>query len=159
MIHSIPSHTLFSCLILCAYAFIFTLKPFDKELAFINYKISLDLSILIIYCLCKSSRNLAKFIIKNAVYINHNSSIIELLYFNNKIYFGNDINEKIKYINEDKINLIKFPELFLETEEYRFVLAKNTTNKIKEELLEVAMHPDRLESFLSIDEIAMYLKK
>ena len=43
------------------------MKPLDKELDFINYKISLDLLILIIYCSCKSSRYLAKFTIKNAL--------------------------------------------------------------------------------------------
>ena len=69
------------------------------------------------------------------------------------------LEKEAKDIKKNEKNIIKIPEFYLNTDEYRQILANKITNEIKEELLQVAMHPNRLEYFMSIDEVKLYLKK
>jgi hypothetical protein len=59
--------------------------------------------------------------------------------------------EKVKNIYELDFDKLSIPIHF--TEKYKKVLAHHTSNIIKEELLEISMNPERLKSFLSIDEL------
>ena len=53
--------------------------------------------------------------------------------------------------------VIEIPNFYLSSEEYRKYLANKVSNDIYYELQEIALNPDRIRSFLSIDEIKKYL--
>ena len=81
-----------------------------------------------------------------------------MAYKHGRIYLNDDAIKIKKIEKKEGRKIIKIPEFYLKTEEYSKMLANKVTENIKDELLEVAMHPDRLESFMSIDEIKLYLR-
>ena len=87
----------------------------------------------------------------NLVYttIFNNEKEIDLVYFNNKLYID-------KQKPEHNVDEIKLPLLYLETEKYRKYNANKVTEQIREELLEIAMNPNRLSSFMAIDDLKRY---
>jgi hypothetical protein len=114
------------------------------------------------------SEELREFVRNNIFYtsfIQNNKNIEELLYKDGKIYLDKESKEmtEIKEIKEKEKKegriIIKIPEFYLNTEEFRKILANKVTENIREELLEIAMNPNRLESFMTIDEIKLYLRK
>ena len=74
---------------------------------------------------------------------------VELVYFNKKLYIN------IQMPNNN-LDVIKLPLLYLETEKYRKYNANKVTEQIREELLEIAMNPNRLSSFMAIDDLKRY---
>ena len=53
--------------------------------------------------------------------------------------------------------VIEIPNFYLSSEEYRKYLANKISKDIYYELQEIALNPNRIRSFLSIDEIKKYL--
>jgi len=54
-------------------------------------------------------------------------------------------------------DVIEIPNFYVCSEEYRKYLANKVSKDIYYELLEITLNPDRIRSFLSIDEIQKYL--
>ena len=107
------------------------------------------------------SINLRNFIRNNVFYtsyVKNNKNVEDLAYKHGRIYLNDDAIKIKKIEKKEGRKIIKIPEFYLKTEEYSKMLANKVTENIKDELLEVAMHPDRLESFMSIDEIKLYLR-
>jgi len=105
------------------------------------------------------SKDFKKYVKNNIFYtsyIKNKDQVNDLVYYKERIY----LNEESEIIRkENKSKIIKIPEFYLNTEEYKQILANKVSDEIREELVAVAMHPDRLESFLSVDEIKIYLHK
>jgi hypothetical protein len=110
---------------------------------------------------CFFNEKLMKFTKNNILYSSffNNEEVKDILYKEGHFYIGKEATELIKKLKENKENMIKIPEFYLNTENYTKYLANKVSNDIREELLEIAMNPNRLESFMSIDEIKIYLKK
>ena len=80
----------------------------------------------------------------------------ELIYARGRIIFDKEEISSYRDKWEGLDIIMTIPNFYWESEEYKKYLANNTTNMIYYELLEKTMHPDRLKSFMSIDEISKY---
>lgn len=92
-----------------------------------------------------------EYLINNIIYttIFNGKKEVDLVYFGKKLY----INTQMPYHNAD---IVKLPLLYIETEKYRKYIANKVTEQIRTELLEISMNPNRLSSFMSIDELKRY---
>lgn len=99
------------------------------------------------------STNLIKFrSLKNKEY-----EEIEILCYRGKAFFGEDI-KKYSEGSQKQFGkkLIILPEIYTLTEIYKKNNCKKLVHKIEQELFEVSMNPNRIKSFLSIDELKKY---
>ena len=97
------------------------------------------------------SNDMHEYLINNLIYtaIFNGEKEIDLEYFDNKLYIDSQI-------PEHNVDEIKLPVLYIETEKYRKYNANKVTEQIREELLEIAMNPNRLSSFMAIDDLKRY---
>ena len=105
----------------------------------------------IIYCNCYfdlSNYLKNSFIITN---IFDGENEIQIIYSKKNIYY----NDKEIY-NFEKI---KIPNFYNSSEKYKKYLAKKTSELIKYELLEIALHPDRITSFMAINDLNKFRNK
>lgn len=71
-------------------------------------------------------------------------------------FIYNNYYQSIVY-NDTASLVIILPHVYTFCEKYRKYLAQKTSDMIRDELLEVVMHPDNLFLFLSVDEVKQYL--
>jgi len=97
------------------------------------------------------SYNMRSYLINNIIYttIFDSKKEVDLIYFDKKLYIDTQI-------PDHNVDVIKLPLLYIDTEIYKKYIANKVTKQIREELLEVSMNPNRLKSFMSIDEIKKY---
>jgi len=97
------------------------------------------------------SNDMRTYLINNIIYttIFNTKKEVDLVYFNKKLYIDTQV-------PVDNVDIIKLPLLYTETEIYRKYIANKVTEQIREGLLEIAMNPNRLSSFMSIDELKRY---
>jgi hypothetical protein len=97
------------------------------------------------------SNDIHEYLINNIIYttIFNGKKEVDLVYFGKKLY----INRKIP---DHNVDILKLPLLYIETENYRKYNANKVTEQIREELIEIAMNPNRLSSFMSIDDLNRY---
>ena len=97
------------------------------------------------------SNDMRKYLMNNIIYttIFNTKKEVDLVYFDKKLYIDTQV-------PVDNVDIIKLPLLYTETEIYRKYIANKFTEQIREDLLEIAMNPNRLSSFMSIDELKRY---
>ena len=80
----------------------------------------------------------------------------EIIYSRGKVFV--DKQEIKDFINKwDAFNtIIKIPNLYIKSEEYRKYLANKVSKMIYFELLEITLNPDRIRSHMSIDDLRRY---
>lgn len=97
------------------------------------------------------SKDMESYLINNIIYttIFNGKKEVDLTYFNKKLYIDTQV-------SVDNVDTVKLPLVYIETEKYRKYNANKVTEQIREELLEIAMNPNRLSSFMSIDDLKKY---
>ena len=97
------------------------------------------------------SYDMRTYLINNIIYttIFDGEKEVDLVYFNKKLYVDTQV-------SVNNVNIIKLPLLYVETEIYRKYNANKVTEQIREGLLEIAMNPNRLSSFMPIDDLKRY---
>ena len=141
--HIIPSNLF--CLPQTNFLFICCLEKGDIELEIITeYG-----EFYIIYGLF--SNDLRTYLMNNIIY----TTIFNIKKETDLIYFGKKLHIDTQ-ISDNNYDVIKLPLLYIETEIYKKYIANKVTKQIRNELLEVTMNPNRLCSFMSIDEIKKY---
>ena len=80
----------------------------------------------------------------------------EIIYSRGKVFV--DKQEIKDFINKwDAFNtIIKIPNFYIKSEEYRKYLANKVSKMIYFELLEITLNPDRIRSHMSIDDLRRY---
>ena len=124
---------------------------------YININCHKDVSTITGKCTSDTIKN---FILNNNIYTEIFTKEEEIImYFNSSIF----ITTLEKYLDtysdtykDIRKHTLRIPQYYTENEEYREYLAHKMTDMIRYELLEKTMAPNRLRSFMSIDDLVRY---